>query len=61
MTLMNALWLFFFLHNFLIWQLQWYDEKVICKSDLEIFKHKRLGSIKFLLTFLGALQKIKLW
>lgn len=37
MTLMNALWSFPFLQDFLIWQLQWCDEEVICKSDLEVF------------------------
>lgn len=34
---MNALWSFPFLQDFLIWQLQWCDKEVICKSDLEVF------------------------
>ena len=55
MTLMNALWLFPFLQDFLIWQLQQRDEKAICKSDLELFDHQRVKSIKFLLTVLGTL------
>lgn len=58
MTLMNALWLFPFLQDFLIWQLQWWDEKAICKSDVEVFDHQRQESLKFLLTVLGTLQKL---
>lgn len=58
MTLMNALWLFPFLQDFLIWQLQWWDEKAICKSDVEVFDHQRQESLKFLLTVLGTLRKL---